>query len=96
LCCDGNSIGRSGDGQEEGKELKGELGQRKWKGRGECKSAQGLVMRRADLHLSHRPGRIAPLLVTRGILVKAVLGPYKPRPDISGFPMVSVDGMNQL
>ena len=29
MCCDGNSIGCSGDGQEEGKELKGELGQRK-------------------------------------------------------------------
>ena len=45
-------------------------------------------MRRADLHLNHKPGRIAPLLVTRGVLVKAVLGPYKPRPDISGFSMV--------
>ena len=68
--------------------MKGELGQRKWKGRRGCKSAQGLLMRRADLLLSHWPGRIAPLLVTRGVLVKAVLGPYKPRPEISGFPMV--------
>lgn len=49
-------------------------------------------MRRADLHLNHKPGRIAPLLVTRGVLVKAVLGPYKPRPDISGFSMVNIDG----
>lgn len=28
---------------------------------------QGLGMRRADLHLNHKPGRIAPLLVTRGV-----------------------------
>ena len=33
MCCDGNSIGCSGDEQEEGKELKGELKQRKGKGR---------------------------------------------------------------